>query len=218
MNRLPAAFARLLLLHLAVAAVLALTAGGPTWLSAGLGLAYVVAALAGGVAAGRLLLPRADVLAGPAPRRVAPVVLVTVTLHELVRLALVTWSGVGPGEAAWAALLAAIPTLTLGLGAALTAPPGRPDGPEPPRDGVVVALGGIAGEIAPWLLVAWSPYLALLTLAVAVALAVFTITAPTITAPTITGPAPGPRGRTRRHRAVAGYALMALALLLWLVR
>ncbi|GAA4952086.1 hypothetical protein HD597_005372 [Nonomuraea thailandensis] len=57
-----------MLLNLAVAVVLALVAGGPTWLSAGLGLAYAVAKLVGLLAGARLLQPRADAPAGTVPR------------------------------------------------------------------------------------------------------------------------------------------------------
>ncbi|MFD0476537.1 hypothetical protein ACFQ0B_56140 [Nonomuraea thailandensis] len=48
--------------------------------------------------------------------------LIFIAVTELVRLALVTWSGVGPAEAAWAALVASLPWLLLVLGIVLTPP------------------------------------------------------------------------------------------------
>jgi hypothetical protein len=84
--------------------------------------------------------------------------------------------------------------------------PGRPFGPRR----LVLAAGSLAGETAPWLLVAWHPLLALVTFAVPAAVAMSELRSARL--------AEGRMERKEWLRAACGYALMGLALMLWLVR
>jgi hypothetical protein len=92
-------------------------------------------------------------------------------------------------------------------------PPGRSDDnrghPLGPRK-LVLAAGSLAGDVTPWLLVAWSPLLALVTFAVPVGIVVVELRS--------ARPAELRYERNDPLRAASGFLLMALALALWLLR
>ncbi|SEH01242.1 hypothetical protein SAMN05444920_119172 [Nonomuraea solani] len=194
---------------------LAITVGGPTWRAALCAIAFLVAGFLFGLPTGRYLArseERRGSLAGAVqqpqgpeeprewPRSLGPVIVIMTLSTELLRVGLVLWSGMTAQEAAWTALLGQTLMWLPGPIIALTIPrahPARP-GERPPGPAyVATSAGTLARDMAHWLLVAWSPLLALLTFAeqVGVSLA---------------------GEERRRYQAAAGYLLLALALALWL--
>ncbi|MEO3891679.1 hypothetical protein [Nonomuraea sp. B5E05] len=183
-----------------VAAGLAIFAGGPTWGAVGLSIAFMAGSFLAGLPTGRLLGRSAD----PA-RHIRVVMVVHLALQELIRLGLVLWSGVSAVEAAWIGLLGWGLVLPLGLVGLRRLPAAgrRPqERPEPALGPVYVLISGgmIAKEMAAWLLVVWNPLLVLLTFAVQAGAGLLELRAE----------------RKQVFGAVAGYALMALALVVWL--
>lgn len=92
-------------------------------------------------------------------------------------------------------------------------PPGRSDAsrgrPLGPRR-LVFSAGSFAGHVAPWLLVAWSPLLAVVTFAVPVGVGLLELRSARLDELRM--------DRKEGLRAASGYLLMALALALWLIR
>lgn len=185
---------------------LALWAAGPTWRSLGLAGIQALAPLAGII----LVVPvAAAVFKGKLPRAISSTI--ACTLVELIRLGLVTWAGLGAVEAAWMGLgtgfLIAVTSLAI-FKVAHMANAVKPDGKDmrgeypgsllAPRR-LLPAVAAICQEVGCCLLVAWSPWLVLVTFAVGASQGLFLEDSTT----------------GQWVKTVSDCSLLALALVLW---
>jgi hypothetical protein len=195
----------LLLVSIAGVAV-GLWVAGPTWSSLGLALAYTavgfLVTVLPAIAAGAL---------GHKPPRAA-LALFPAAASELLRLGLITWAGLGPVEAAWLGLWIAFLGTTTGLVIfkfAHMVNTVAPDGIDMTREHpgsllapqrLLLVVASICREVACCLLVVWNPWLMLLTFAQGAS-----------------GGLPKDGSAAQKWvKTVGGYALLALALFLWL--
>ncbi|MFB4263258.1 hypothetical protein [Nonomuraea sp. GTA35] len=197
---------RHLLLIVVAGVVVWLWAASPTWGSFGLALVLIVVGVA------MTALPAiAFGAAGRKPPR-AVLALFPVVMFELLRVGLVTWAALDAAEAAWMGLWTAF-VMSAGMLVTVKASfhlnAADPDGKDMTREhpGPLLAprrllrdVAGICHDVACCLLVAWSPWLVLVTIA--------------------QGSAEGllkddSTGQTW-VKIVGGFALLTLALFLWL--
>ncbi|GAA2206054.1 hypothetical protein GCM10009850_015120 [Nonomuraea monospora] len=177
----------------------------PTWRSLGLAVALVVGAA---VVAGLCGAAVVKVLRLP----ITPVVIgvIVAALNEALRLGLVAWGGLGAAEAAWMGVWSFLVGLGVMLGSLTLAlrtlatqeieEPGERHGSLLSPLPLIHSVALICQEVARCLLVAWSPWLVLVTIAEASLAGVF------------------PRNHPARTwvATAGGYTLLALALALWL--
>ncbi|NUP17058.1 MAG: hypothetical protein HOZ81_13310 [Streptomyces sp.] len=182
-------------------------AAGPTWRSLGLAAMQALGPLAWGLLVAPLV---AMLFKGRPPRAISSAIACALT--ELLRLGLVTWAGPGAVEAAWMGLgtsfLVTATTLAI-FKVAYMANTLKPDGKDMrgtypgsllgPRR-LLPAVAVICQEVASCLLVAWSPWLVLVTFAEGASQGLF------------------PENSTagRWVKTVSGCSMLALALVLWL--
>ncbi|MEV4178207.1 hypothetical protein [Nonomuraea sp. NPDC049709] len=199
---------RNVILTLIACAGLGLLVSGPTWGSLGLAIVQASGALA------ILVLPL-FVVAAVGFRPSATAALVTLqAMVELLRVGLVTWADLGAAEAAWMGLWSHLLSLVGGLLFATIAVEVNAARSDPadltsqypgslvsPRR-LLASVSDICNAVAQCLLVAWSPWLVLVIIA-------------TRTTTTLFSERSGTGIRTWIPVA-DGYALLALALVLWL--
>ncbi|TYB67084.1 hypothetical protein FXF51_14395 [Nonomuraea sp. PA05] len=181
---------------------------GPTWRSLGLAVVLVAGAA---VVAGLCGAAVMKVLRRP----VAPVVIgvIVATLNEVLRWGLVAWGGLGAAEAAWmgvwsflvglgvmlASLRLALRTLAANQAGEVEEPGERPGSLLSPLR-LIHSVALICQEVARCLLVAWSPWLVLVTIAEA----------------GLAGGFPRNHPASTWIATAGGYTLLAVALALWL--
>ncbi|MFC4114262.1 hypothetical protein [Nonomuraea zeae] len=182
-------------------------AAGPTWRSLGLAAMEALGPLVGGILVAPLT---ATVFKGRPPRAISSAIVCA--LAEMLRLGLVTWAGLGAVEAAWMGLGTAFLTAVTSLAifkVAYMANAVKPDGKDMrgeypgsllgPRR-LLPAVAAICQEVACCLLVAWSPWLVLVTFAEGACEGLF----------------PEKSTAGRWFKTVSGCSVLALALVLWL--